>query len=274
MPKLFNFNSNYTDNLIEFLNQYNCGLYYTYDNIYKYISRDKDSYIKSFWQCYYDNITKNQSYTFPIKLLIDTLIYKNSNTVFAVYETQNGNFKISKGTKKIIAYDVLGLDMAHILFVSKHPVGKKINSNIELYQLMKKISPNYSSYKIIVDTNGELPTIHYAESKNTLGKWAILDSINKELLTQIPSEKINVQFLGKAYSTDNRIISSNGEYYCSVESNFEVNVSLDYIHFCSINCYYKKLTNTGISLDGKIILKYYNSALADSTFMIPNLRIK
>ena len=277
-----------TISVIEYLANNNCNLYYAYDEIFKYLEDRRDLFGRSFdyienkvgtykvpfLKDYIENANKNFGYVYPIKLLVDTFMYQPINTVFCLYDGTRNIFDMSKGTKKLIAFDVLGLTNAHILIVSSLKLPNQIKSDEELYWLLRKIDPAAHRFDIIIEGFDEYPRIHYAESVSTIGKWSMMTTKDKDLFNQtMPSLPARVKFIGKAYTTDSRIIECSNDYYCCVYSNKLINISLDYLYLCSSNMFYKQKTRIGTTRDNSVTIEYgwinsYPFGYAD--FFIPN----
>jgi len=274
------------ESLIEFLKSKNLNLHYYYDNIFNYIQNDdilfgnryghiecftgkyKDLFLKS----YFNDTLKDLNNTYPIKLLVDTFLYQPIKTIFCLSDDNVlSKFYITKGNKKIIAYDILGLTQAHMLLVSKKSLNNQIRTDEELYYLLKKINPESNAYKVIIDS--ENYHIHFMESIDTLGKWRFLDIDNIQMIeSTFPELPCRVRFLGKAYSTDDRIVPvEQDNYYCRVYSENKININLDYLFFCSSNTFFKFKTRVGTTLDQTIKIEYcWKDPAVASDFFIPN----
>lgn len=274
--------------VIDCITQQGYKLYYSYDDIFKYledrsdlfgdrfsfVDDKKETYKKEFLSNYIENINNNDNYTCAIKLLVDTFMYQPINTVFCFYDGTNGTFNISKGNKKVIAFDILGFTHAHILVVSKDNLSNPINSDEELYWLLRKIDPTAHRFEIVLDKVDIFPQIHYAESVATIGKWSKMTAEDNEIFKQtMPTLPARVKFMGLSYTTDERIVSCCDDYYCCVYSNKFVDISLDYLYLCSSNIFYKQKTRIGTTRDNSIKIEYgwtnpYPAGYAD--FFIPN----
>lgn len=272
--------------LIAFLKSKNLNLYYYYDNIYNFIQNDdisfgnryghiecfRGKYKELFLKSYLNDTIKDLNNTYPVKLLVDTFLYQPVKTIFCLSDDNSLNkFYITKGNKKIIAYDILGLTQAHMLLVSKKSLNNQISTDEELYYLLKKINPENDSYKVIIDS--ENYHIHFMESIETLGKWRVLDFDNNQMINNtFPEIPCKVRFLGKAYTDDERIMpTEQNDYYCRIYSENKINIDLDYLFFCSSNTFYKFKTRVGTTLDQKIKVEYcWEDPAVASDFFIPN----
>lgn len=273
--------------VIEYLSSNGVNLYYAYDEIFKYLEDRRELFGKkfdyvdskigfyksAFLKNYLDSAIDNFKNVFPIKLLIDTFMYQPIQTVFCFYG-DNGIFEISKGTKKLIACDVLKISHAHILITSKQSLSNQIKSDEELYWLLRKINPASNNFDIIIEEAGAYPRIHYIESSDTIGKWSIIETMHSEIFKYtMPKILTRVKFTGLSYTTDERIIACEDNYYCSVYSNKLTNVSLDYLYLCSSNMFYKKKVKIGTTLDNNLKIEYNwvdHSPLGQSDFFIPH----
>lgn len=274
------------ESVVGCINQNGCKLYYVYDEIYKYLEDRRDlfgesfnfiddkvgTYKSTFLKNYIESVKQNAAYVYPIKLLIDTLIYQPVRTVFGFYDGSAGVFNLSKGSKKLIAFDVLGITNAHILIVSKDDLPNQIKSDEELYWLLRKIDPHAHRFDIIIDNEDSYPIIHYAESVSTIGKWSIMTDTHKELFKQtMPNIPAKVKFTGLAHTTDDRINICDEDYYCWIHSDKEINVSLDYLYMCSSNMFYKQKIRVGTTFDDSIRIEYNRTNPAGyADFFIPN----
>lgn len=257
------------DDLIAFLAEYGLNLYYKYDNIFNYL-KSKNSHKTRFFANYYENLVANVAYIYPFKLLIDSFIYTPVKTVFVLNHETDNNFSLSKGHKKIVAFDTLNLTNAHMLLVSSQKLDGKIETTEELYWLLRRIDPFSHNFHVTVNFSDNNPIIHCIESITTINKWSLFDSNALDVLeTTKPKMPINIKFHGKAYTTDKRIDIGSNNYYAEVYSTDETDVSLDYIVFCSNNIFVKQCTKIGETLDSKVKIKYLNNNTTD--FIIPNL---
>lgn len=274
--------------VIEYFSKYGCNLFYAYDEILKFLEdrgeffgkkfdyvESKIGYYKSsFIKNYLDNTFDNCQHGYPIKLLIDTFIYQPVKTVFCFFGGEAGIFEISKGTKKLIAFDTLGITHGHILISSKLNLPNQIKSDEELYWLLRKINPLSHTFDIIIEGIGVYPTIHYIESIDSIGKWSVIEPIHKELFKYTrPEIPARIKFTGLSYTTDQRIIACEDNYYCSVYSSKLTNVSLDYLYLCSSNMFYKQKVKVGTTLDNSLRIEYnwpnFNPS-RQADFFIPN----
>lgn len=276
-----------SNSIVEYITRCGFNLYYDYDEIFKYVEDRRDlfgesfsfvddkvgTYKATFLKDYIHSVKENPASVFPIKLLVDTLLYHPTRTVFCFYDGVEGLFNISKGTKKLIAFDILGLMNAHVLIVSKNKLPNQIKSDEELYWLLRKIDPLAHRFDIIIDSN-TFPKIHYAESVSTIGKWSMMNEVHHEIFkVTMPNIPARVKFIGKAYTTDDRIVECNDDYYCCVYSDRLVDISLDYLYLCSSNMFYKEKTRIGNTRDSSVVIEYgwtnhYPAGYAD--FFIPD----
>ena len=275
--KLYNkgFRDYENDDIIGFLKTYGLNLYYKYDNIFDYLS-NKNLHKKRFFSNYYENLISNTASIYPFKLLIDSFIYTPIKTVFVLNHESNNVFSLSKGHKKIVAFDTLNLTNAHMLIVSTQQLDNKIETSEELYWLLRRIDPFSHNFHIIVNFSDNNPIIHCIESIATINKWSLFDQEAMNVLeATTPKIPINIKFNGSAYSTDTRIDASSNNYYAEVYSKDEIDFDLDCIVFCSTNLFVKKYTKFGETLDSKIKIKYLNiDPFNFADFIIPDLWVQ
>lgn len=275
--------------VVEYFSKHGYRIYYSYDEVFKfledrgnffgkkfdYVESKKGYYKAAFLKNYLDNVVNNFQNVFPIKLLIDSFLYQPIRTVFCFSGGTDGIFEISKGTKKLIAFDFLSLTHSHVLITSKELLSNPIKSDEELYWLLRKIDPISHNFNIIIDNLDLNPRIHYIESVDTIGKWSSMETLHQEIFKYtMPPIPARIKFTGLSYTTDERIIACEDDYYCSVYSSKLTNVSLDYLYLCSSNMFYKQKVKVGTTLDNSLRIEYnwpnFNPS-GQADFFIPNL---
>lgn len=241
-----------TNPIIEQIQARDLKVYYSNDNLFKYIPDNTQIYRKAFYENYLPLIESGNAHGY--KYLIDSFLYVLPYSPFCLVEIKDG-FRLTKGHKKLQAYAVNDMNNANMLFVSKTPIGEEIKTDRALFEILKKLDPKENNFLVELDIDGN---IHVAESITTATKWA-----KPSKLLTIPELPLKVKFTGLATTIDNRLLPSE-DFYCHVHSDVAVNISLEYLLVCSNNTYYNKLTKIGTTDSLKITY-----AQGEGNFIIP-----
>lgn len=157
--KIFDFNFG----IVDFIRSKGFELSVSYKDIYSLLDWYPNGMVQNFLHSYEQN--KNRD-TCKIKYLADCFLHMNPKTVFSVYEKSN-KLVLSKGSKKVFACAVAN-NLNHItLMITKNVDSNIINTDQELYIILKALDPKAKTFRIVINVIDEIPNIHFCENVKT-----------------------------------------------------------------------------------------------------------
>lgn len=254
---------NQCSNLIDYLHKRNFNLFYVYDNIFNILKLDANGIAQNYYKMYRDGFHLDNA---KMKYLCDCFLHEPIKTVFTISEYDTNDLRMSKGAKKRHACAVSKKLSAGIFIISKTPIGQKINSEDEIYDILKGFDPSGDVFSIELNEQNQMPSIHIIENIQTQYNWFHMDSTIEQLFpltkltpnqpvlllgnAQTRDTQLDVTYIKKMVSTVNELTEISEQYPMYpiiVSSVVPMEITSEYLGFIQCDFYKKAKNQIGIA---------------------------
>lgn len=258
--------------LIDYLHKRNFKLFYVYDDVFKILKLNANGIAQNYYKMYRDSFVIDNAKT---KYLCDCFLHEPIKTVFTLSEYSNNDFRMSKGAKKRHACAVANKLTAGIFIVSREPIGKEINTEDEVYAILKDLDPSGNVFSIELNEHDQIPSIHIIENIQTRYNWFHVDDTIKDLFpltklepnqpillfgnAQTRDPQLNVTYIKQKISTIDELMNASEQYpefRIIVASLMPMEITSEYLGFIQCDFYKKAKNQIGIANDLLIYNRY------------------